>query len=783
MASSKALHLHLGSAAARSKDGEDTKRGPQDEPSSSYSTKVTAENIDNQRHVDRIDKDSDENKEEEEDQYAALDELRVLTKYSIDDLKMFHRWYCNYVNPRKSPALHGANLAQFAATFRNASPKNPTVLALFKRFLRPNGVADMLEVFAGMCVICDGSTKDKIDFLFGLFDFANKGDMVEDEATLMLECIAGAFTTIGLIVMPDERDLEFASGWIYTDRHTGETRSAASVEDFQRWVNQSPSAGEILSMLDIVPIVEEILRRFHRVVAELVSEILTEEDREEYRQSMRKNKAAPDSFLGGSGGFRRLEDITYRDDVRVLVGPIIGKVSYDSVVVLLEVDTETTVGICIVLAGGYTGNSIALLPESPASLGAGPSRAGQLRERLVRVQTLKLKACRPRSVLITGLKPGSQYRVVLSGVSPDDSATRVGSFRTLRVVDDSDSRDNCGTGVLLQHRYFFNRYHMQHVEDKATFGGVATGPLEDGLTVAAVSGDAKTIMGSLMRKKESVGEYTFQHDTDAAIEQEARLHKKFGANPDQGMSPSINEPSLWKTLWETSVRPSRLDMMLHLGSQVSVSEAATSAITMLRRFDLISEGGETKMESNSGENAGAIGRKSSFLKIRKAVIGENLLSGVAGLRKAQLDAKRLEAKIEAENMKADEDVKEAGPQQQSATTSTQDQKDDNARDISKSTMGSIDFAALADDLASIVSSEGSDEEVRRVISKLQGPQAKRARTALKAHAMETIRDVYRRSWNLVYTRECLAHVPNLASWGESESSTTFSFYVSTEFTI
>ena len=211
--------------------------------------------------------------EEEEDIYAALDELRVLTKYSIDSLTMFHRWYCNYVNPRQSPALHGASIEQFAATFRNASPDNPTVLALFKRFRRPNGVADMLEVFAGMCVICDGTTTQKVDFLFQLFDFASKGNIVEDEATLMLECVAGAFSTIGLIVMPEERDLEFASGWIYTDRTTGETRGAANVDDFRTWVTNSPAAGEILEMLNCVPVVEELLDRFHQTVTEFVKEI------------------------------------------------------------------------------------------------------------------------------------------------------------------------------------------------------------------------------------------------------------------------------------------------------------------------------------------------------------------------------------------------------------------------------------------------------------------------------------------------------------------------------
>ena len=92
---------------------------------------------------------------------------------------------------------------------------------------------------------------------------------------------------------------------------------------------------------------------------------------------------------------------------------------------------------------------------------------------------------------------------------------------------------------------------MQNVEDKATFGGVTTGPLEDGLTVVAVSGDAKTAMGTLVRNEQPNKYDESQRDTDVAIEDEAHFFKKGGVNPDQSMSPSAHEVPLWKTLWET----------------------------------------------------------------------------------------------------------------------------------------------------------------------------------------------------------------------------------------
>ena len=266
---------------------------------------------------------------------------------------------------------------------------------------------------------------------------------------------------------------------------------------------------------------------------------------------MAVNRCASDSFLGGTGGFRSLKDITFRHDVRVLVGPVIGAVSSDSAVVLVEVDTSATIGLCVVLAGGFTGASIALLPEMPTSLGAGPSRAGQLHERLVRVQKLTLKACRPRSALVTGLRPGAQYQSSCP-VSPDDSATRVGSFRTLRTVhnsqkmglvdttSNSEKSERAEGRVLLQHRHFYNRYRMQH-EDKASFGGVATGPLENGLTAIAMSGDAKTPVTPLMGSTAVQANRADGTDNDDAIDEAKSCAE---APSDQSTSPGVNETSV-----------------------------------------------------------------------------------------------------------------------------------------------------------------------------------------------------------------------------------------------
>ena len=148
----------------------------------------------------------------QEDGYAALDEFRAMTHYSIEQLKFFYRRYVNIVNPRKAPTLFGVTLTQFADTF-NSKPDDPKMTQFYKRFKKQNGVADVLEIFAGFCVISDANVEDKVQFLFSIFDFAAKGDVTEDEATMAMECVCSSFVKLGLIVMPTDDELEFCSGW------------------------------------------------------------------------------------------------------------------------------------------------------------------------------------------------------------------------------------------------------------------------------------------------------------------------------------------------------------------------------------------------------------------------------------------------------------------------------------------------------------------------------------------------------------------------------------------
>ena len=116
--------------------------------------------------------------------------------------------------------------------------------------------------------------------------------------------------------------------------------------------------------------------------------------------------------------------------------------------------------------------------------------------------------------------------------------------------------------------------------------------------------------------------------------------------------------------------------------------------------------GKAEEQEQQGTNVSKIGRKSSFLKVRRAVMGENLLTSVAGLRKSQLDAMRNAAREEAESMKVDHAEKNEMVKDEEMKALVNPLPD------RKSTTGTVDFSALSDDVSKIMSHfNGSPEKL------------------------------------------------------------------------
>ena len=137
------------------------------------------------------------------------------------------------------------------------------------------------------------------------------------------------------------------------------------------------------------------------------SEVVALEQRLSRLSAPESRAGLPPTNVKLSGLYLYGATLTCNRDVHVLVGPVIGKVTESSVVVLLEVGAEAEVTCYVSLV------------DSACPGGRVVARATQL-----------MPARAPRAFAIDGLSAGQKYRVCFGGVRRRDAEARVGSFRT-----------------------------------------------------------------------------------------------------------------------------------------------------------------------------------------------------------------------------------------------------------------------------------------------------------------------------------------------------------------
>ena len=180
-------------------------------------------------------------------------------------------------------------LTQFADTF-NSKPDDPKMTQFYKRFKKQNGVADVLEIFAGFVsptislintyfnnpnnnnniyiMVHQQMQTSRIKsnfylvFLILLPKVMSRKMRPPWQCTLNVHHLilrVGSFVKLGLIVMPTDDELEFCSGWLFTKEDGTGTKEYVSLEEFRAWADTEPASLELLETLNCVPIVESII--------------------------------------------------------------------------------------------------------------------------------------------------------------------------------------------------------------------------------------------------------------------------------------------------------------------------------------------------------------------------------------------------------------------------------------------------------------------------------------------------------------------------------------------
>lgn len=79
-----------------------------------------------------------------------------------------------------------------------------------------NGLVDALEVLASMAMLSCMAIKDKIDFVYSLYDFNSSGDITIDEMTIMLRTVASGCGKLDKsIKAPEVKEIEDLTKWAF----------------------------------------------------------------------------------------------------------------------------------------------------------------------------------------------------------------------------------------------------------------------------------------------------------------------------------------------------------------------------------------------------------------------------------------------------------------------------------------------------------------------------------------------------------------------------------------
>ena len=214
--------------------------------------------------------------------YKPFDEIRRLTRLPFSWLQRVHGQFTRRINPYGNPALWAVNKDVFADVFD--MQRSVALTSTFKVFARSNGLIDMLEVFAGIAIICSGPEEDKLRFLFGLFDFGGKGELSEDEMTMLLDAVGGGFNRLGLMPNFRDDDIEYMTASVFTEESmesmgggggegggglAGQTMAALQVDGFIEWMTTSEHPAQLVDQLKCVPMVEAVLGSLKRQIQAL----------------------------------------------------------------------------------------------------------------------------------------------------------------------------------------------------------------------------------------------------------------------------------------------------------------------------------------------------------------------------------------------------------------------------------------------------------------------------------------------------------------------------------
>ncbi|KAG2842961.1 hypothetical protein PC113_g2857 [Phytophthora cactorum] len=243
---------------------------------------------------------------------------------------------------------------------------------------------DLVTLLTTAAMLVQGALADKAGFVFQLVDLDTEDDIVEAELALVISTCCSGLYRLGLIENGDnlsEIDAMVVAyeAFDFVELEDGDKMTFVM---FLKWCVFHPRPKALLGRISCLFSMCDAVRNMKDALEERTERL----------------KNAETFLYYNDMHFGSLDE--YAEKVRVVVGPIVGKVEATRVNVLLEVDTLTTVK-CFAFA----------LPQEGAEMERNCS---------VPTQECKVQSFQPELFTITGLSPGTAYVLRFLGIRKAD---------------------------------------------------------------------------------------------------------------------------------------------------------------------------------------------------------------------------------------------------------------------------------------------------------------------------------------------------------------------------
>jgi Ca2+-binding EF-hand superfamily protein len=421
-----------------------------------------------------------------EDTYESFEGLRFLARVPLSILRKAHSRFLRLVNPQQLPHLYTCDRARAFDLFfiservehdpdstpttdtkkaPHRKPESPEEAAQLKvlhslcdSLTSHNGQIDVLDVFAGVCMLGRAESSDQLRFLFHLFDLSETGEVSEDELVLIFRSVQWFSCQIGMVQDTASAETLEKVACEIIQKYGDRTQETVDLDQFQRALTEGKellgSFGKILEFVQVWARsffqIEEKVDMYGKEVVGYDSQLVGSNNSTTANVGDTTGPT-PNQGVCHQVPFATAPVVSKQSDTPLCWGPVAFPSSSTDVRILFKASAEAIVRLYVCL-DEHKDHVTSLVRQRIQQLL--PPLEGH--PHLYQTQVLQVKVKDygvPVSLVVGNLFPGTRYTIVLAGAAqsspPPNSPTRTDLPRVSFVTPGNEALSTC-IGAMVE---------------------------------------------------------------------------------------------------------------------------------------------------------------------------------------------------------------------------------------------------------------------------------------------------------------------------------------------